>query len=205
MFKIIECEQRTPEWIGARIGMPTGSCFSKFITPTGKKSASAEDAINRLVAEKVIGKPDETFVSDAMLRGAELEDEALLFVNTVLDYNFKKYGFLDSEKGWGYSPDALDLEKRVGLELKCPSLHTHIEYITSGELPKEYKPQVQGGMLVTGFSEWVFCSYYPDMKPFIITVKRDDDYINSLREILEVSCQEIKRKYELVTAFLGND
>lgn len=202
MYKIIECDQRSPEWFDARLGKHTGSAFKSLITPTGKPSASAEVCNNRLVAELILGRPDETFQSEAMLRGAELEDEALEFINFTHGFNFKKVGFLDSGLGYGVSADAIDESVQIGLEMKAPSAHTHIEYITAGTLPPEYKPQVQGGMLVTGFKKWVFMSYHPEIKPLVIIVERDEVYIETLREILLKNCALVKEKHKLITAFL---
>lgn len=206
MYKIIDCEQRTDEWLQVKLGKPSGSIADKFITQTGKPSASASDAINRLVAEKVIGKPDETFQSDAMLRGKELEDEALAFINFTHGYNFRPCGFIEStEYTYGISPDAMDFDSKIGLEMKIPSPHTHIEYLSGGELPKKYKAQVQMAMLVTGFSQWVFLSYHPELKPFVIIVNRDEDFIKTLKEILIKSCIEIETKFKTVTQILEDE
>lgn len=204
MFKISESPQRSPEWYLDRLGKATASFFDKYITVTGKASASADGTNNRLVAEMIAGKPDETFQSEAMLRGAELEDQALAFINFAHDYNFKKCGLVTStEFNYGASPDGIDLENQIGLEIKAPSLHTHIEYISEGTLPDKYKAQVQGSMLVTGFKKWVFMSYYPDLKPLIITVERDDEYINAMRAILIKNCEQVQEKLKTVSAFLG--
>lgn len=206
MFKISEFPQRTPEWYLERLGCPTASFFNHYITPTGKASASASGTNNRLVAELIAGKPDETFQSEAMLRGAELEDQALAFINFAHDYNFQKCGLVKStEYDYGCSPDGIDLETRMGLELKAPSLHTHIEYISEGALPSQYKAQVQGSMLVTGFSQWVFMSYYPGLKPLIITVERDEEYIKAMREILIKNCLLVQEKLKTVNAFLEKE
>lgn len=205
MFKISEFPQRSPEWYLERLGLWTASFYDSAITPTGKASTSAETVNNRLVAELIAGKPDETFQSEAMLRGAELEDQALNFINFAHDYNFQKCGLLKStEYNYGCSPDGIDLENSIGLELKAPSLHTHIEYISNGSLPNKYKAQVQGSMLVTGFKKWVFMSYYPDMKPLIITVERDDEYINAMKAILVKNCELVQEKFKTVSEFLGS-
>lgn len=206
MFKVIECEQRSPEWFQARLGKWTASFFDSLITQTGKPSASAKEVNNRLVAELIVGRPDETFQSEAMLRGAELEDEALEFLNFTHGFNFTKAGFLDSEKGFGCSVDGIDFEQQVGLEMKIPSLHTHIEYISNGELPAKYKAQVQGGMLVTGFKKWVFLSYHPEVRPLVVTVERDDAYIAEMQKLLELNCKAVQDKLKAVSEYIkGNE
>jgi hypothetical protein len=206
MFKISEFPQRSPEWYLERCGWWTASFFRLAITPTGKASVSAETVNNRLVAELIAGKPDETFQSEAMLRGAELEDAALRFINVSHDYSFEKCGLVQStEYNYGASPDGIDLVNSIGLEIKAPSLHTHIEYISLGSLPVEYKAQVQGSMLVTGFKQWVFMSYYPGLKPLIITVERDEEYIKAMKEILIKNCLLVQEKLKTVQEFLEKE
>lgn len=205
MYKIIECDQRSPEWFAARCGKWTMSFADKAITTTGKRSASADEIVNRLVAEKIIGRPDDTFQSEAMLRGSALEDEALDFINFTYGYNFKKVGFIDSGLGYGCSPDGDDQDIDIGLEMKIPSLHTHIEYLAGGELPKKYRAQVQGSMMVTGRKKWVFMSYHPEVKPFVVVVERDDEFINALRKIIEDCCIEVNKKYEELTELLADE
>jgi predicted phage-related endonuclease len=140
-----------------------------------------------------------------MLRGAELEDEALEFLNFTHGYNFQKVGFVDSGEGYGCSPDGLDLDSNIGLEMKIPSLHTHIEYISNGELPKKYKAQVQGSMMVTGFKRWAFFSYHPEVKPLLVIVERDEEYIEEMRKLILANCKEVQEKLKAVTEYMERD
>jgi predicted phage-related endonuclease len=203
MYKIIDYPQRTDEWLQARLGKWTASFFDKAITSTGKRSASADEVNNRLVAELIIGRPDETFQSEAMLRGSELEDEALKFINFTHDYNFKPVGFMDSELGFGCSIDGNDVENDIGLEMKIPSLHTHLEYLAGGCLPKKYKAQVQGAMMVTGRKQHVFMSYHPEIKPFVVVVDRDDEFIKEMKKIILDCCIEVQTKLKNVQEILN--
>jgi exodeoxyribonuclease (lambda-induced) len=133
-----------------------------------------------------------------MARGVELELDAFDFINFSLDYEFETCGFVDSGIGIGCSPDGIDMENETGLEIKCPLPHTHLSYLISGKVPLKYIPQIQGSMMVTGFKQWVFCSYHPDMTPLILIEKRDDVYIDKLQKILEKfypQVDEIYKKY----------
>jgi hypothetical protein len=203
MFKIINCEQGSQEWFMARLGKWTASFFSELLTPTGKESTSAKKTNHRLVAELIVGEPDETFQSEHMIRGKELEADALNFINFTQDRNFTTCGFIDSEQGYGCSADALDLEAREGLELKCPMAHTHLEYLSNGVLPDKYKAQVQGAMLVTDFKRWVFASYHPKFPALIIVVERDEEYIETLRAVLVKNCKIVKEAHEKLLALLA--
>lgn len=197
MYKINSSPQGEDAWFQARLGKWTASMFSKALTPTGKPSTQAEEVNRRLVAEMIIGEPDQTFCSDSMARGSQLEPEALGFLKLVYGYDFEPCGFVDSGKGYGCSPDAIDKTQRVGLEIKCPEAHTHIKYLALNDIPKEYLLQVQGSLWVMDdFKEWVFCSYHPFIKPLVIVVKRDEDLINALSVQVLRNVQEVKSLYE---------
>lgn len=193
-MNIINVEQGSPEWFHSRLGKITASNFDKVITSTLKQSSQVESLINIAVSELLLGEPIDTFTSDAMARGKDLEDEALSTVNFITGLDFKKVGFIDSGRGYGCSPDGLC--DGYGLELKCPLIQNHVEYLAGGELPKKYLAQVQGSMAVTGFKEWYFCSYHPGVKPLIVRVDRDDEYCSKLIEYLEEASCEILRRYE---------
>ena len=69
-MRILPHAQRTPEWYTARLGVPSASNFEKIITPTGKPSTQIEGYTNRLIAEKITGKPcDSDEPNAAMQRG----------------------------------------------------------------------------------------------------------------------------------------
>lgn len=197
MFRITMAEQGTEEWKMERLGRVTASVFSQVITSTGKLSASAETIINRAVAEIILNTPDETFESEAMLRGRELEEDALNFFNFTYGMNLEKVGFLvaqdldGNDQYYGCSPDALDLSSRMGAEFKCPLAHTHLAYLVAGDLPKAYKQQVQGALCVTGLDQWFFGSYHPDLPAFGVVIERDEKFIMAIKEILQYCHEEI--------------
>jgi hypothetical protein len=72
-----------------------------------------------------------------------------------------------------------------GVEMKCPRIETHLGYLLSNSLPKQYVAQVQFSMYVTGFHEWQFMSYRRNFPPMIITVGRDDKFHGAIEEALE--------------------
>ena len=201
MFKIIECEQNTEEWLKERAPLITASEFSKVTTPSKcKRSTSIETLINKKVAFLLTGRLEDNFQSDAMKHGNETEDEALDFINFTQDMDFQKIGFLRSlEIECGGSPDAINLDKRIGLEIKCPQPSTHVSYLLKNELPSTYFPQIQGLMMITGYDSWIFASYSQDMELFQVTCKRDETYINALKQHLEYASFEIKRRYEILS------
>lgn len=206
MFTEANSEQRSPEWFAERIGKITASDFSKIIKADGKMSSSAQGLIDKMVAEVVSGEREESYESEEMAYGKKAEDDLLPFINLVTGHNFRACGLLVSSNGFfGCSPDAIDMDSMIGVEAKHPSKHTHIKYAIQGRLPPEYKAQVQGAMLVTGFSKWLFVSRYGDMRPVIIEVQRDEEYIKSLSTILKKLKESFDYKLQMAMEYFDGE
>jgi hypothetical protein len=191
-MKILEHEQRTPEWYAARCGIPTASGFDKIITSTGKRSTSRERYLYELAGQKLGGVVEETFQSFAMQRGTIMEAEARSLYEFSRD-SVQTVGFCLSDCGrWGFSPDGLVGEKG-GVEIKCPLIHTHVKYMVDckDEMPAEYFPQVQGALLVSGREWWDFVSYYPGLPPVIVREEPNLAFQRLLRQELEAFCDEL--------------
>ena len=181
---IINCEQGSPEWYEARIGLPTASNFDKLITSKGEPSKQSQAYLYQLAGERIAGAKIETYQSAAMQRGIELEAEARSLFEMLKDTEVHQVGLcLDDSRLYGCSPDGL-LESE-GLEIKCPLIHTHVAYLLDGKLPADYRRQVQGSLLVTGLERWNFMSYYPGLPPLLVRVERDETFIGKLRSILK--------------------
>lgn len=201
---IIDCVQGTNSWFQARLGIPTASEFGKIITPSKlEPSKQADTYINKLVAEWLRGKPDESFQSDWMKRGIEVEEEARDFYAFHTDAEVKQVGFcLVDTKMYGCSPDGL-VESAFGpggLEVKCPSPGVHVGYLLANKVPTEYRLQILGSILTTGRDWWDFISYHPDMKPVIVRTYRKDvkDDLKTLEKSLAVTNIKIYNKQQLL-------
>lgn len=138
------------------------------------------------------GTCEDTYQNATMLRGIELEGEARNFYQIVNDVEVQQVGFCisDGDHKYGASPDAL-VGDDGGLEIKCPSMAVHVEYLLNGKLPTTYFQQVQGGLLVTSRKWWDFVSYYPGIKPLIVRVERDEVFIGKLKSELEKFCKDL--------------
>lgn len=188
-------DQYSELWWSGRRGLPTASQFGKIVTSTGKKSTSWKTYAFKKVAERLTGKTEDTYKSDNMDRGTELEPEARKAYSFITGIDVEEVGmvFQDEKKLWLCSPDGISLEKKKGLEIKCPIASTHVKYLYNKKLPTEYKPQVFGSLWICNEIEtWDFMSYHPDMKPFLITIDRGNEeykiYADALAKILpEVS------------------
>ena len=188
-MKTINCEQRSQEWYAARLGVPSASSFDKILTTKGEPSKQAKKYMYKLAGEILSGTSEETYQNVAMLRGIELEAEARNLYKMINDVEVEEVGFCLSD-GYGCSPDGL-VGKDGLIEIKCPIMSTHVEYLLDGTLPSDYFQQTQGQLLVTGRKWCDFVSHYPAIKPLIIRVERDEVFIKKLESELKVFCSEL--------------
>lgn len=186
-MKTYDVEQNTPEWFDVRKGIPTASEFHRILTPTGKKSAQATGYMEKLLAEIILGKPVQTFEKTPwMERGNELEQEASDYYEFENGVEVKKIGFCTDDLGlYGCSPDRL-VGEEGGLEIKVVAPNTQVSYLLSGKFDNDYKPQIQGTLLITGRKWWDWQSYCPEMPAVKFRIERDEAYIAELKAELEI-------------------
>jgi putative phage-type endonuclease len=200
---VLDHEQGTEEWVQARLGVPSASQFAKLVTATGKPSASAEGYINQLIAERMTGERGEIYTNSHMERGTMLEPEARAYYEFVIGREVQQVGFcLHDTIRAGCSPDGL--LDNSGLEIKCPSAPVQVAYLRDGKLPVQYKQQVMGCMWVTGADRWDFLAYHPDLPSLLITVERDQNYIDLLAAEVEKAADEIQKQTELLIKLRPN-
>jgi hypothetical protein len=200
---IHDAQQGSAEWLKARSGIPTASCFSRILTAGGKKSDQRTAYAYQLAGERLLGCAEEGYVSKAMERGTELEFDARDAYEFITDIRPTECGLvLEDGKRWGCSPDALCGEAG-GLELKCPGIPKHVEYLLAGKLPTGYFCQVQGCLFVTGREWWDFASYYPGLPIFIHRVEPDREWHEKLEAALVEFCAQVDEYTERLMALKG--
>lgn len=178
---VLNIEQGTKEWFAARCGVPSASNFSNIITTAGAASKSAEKYMLQLAGEKVSGIKMEGYKSAAMEEGNKREQESRDAYEIMTGMKVEQVGFcyLDERRDRGCSPDGLVGEDGL-LELKNPEVQTHVKYLLNQSLPVEYFTQVQGQLYITGRKWCDFMSYFPNMRPLLIRVERNEPFINRL-------------------------
>lgn len=203
----IDVEQGSPEWLAARLCIPTASEFGKIITGTGLASQSKAQYMRTLLAEWKMQKPIDSRVSEWMKRGTELEPEAREHYEMVTGRDVDQVGmvYMDDRRLCSASPDGI-VGKDGGLEIKCPKPETQIKYLLDEarmrkekKPPTVYIPQVQGNMLVTGRQWWDWYSYHPDLDPVLIRVPRDTAYIMKMRGAIEDFIKQMIEKRKILT------
>jgi len=179
-------EQRTEEWFASRCGSVTASRIADVIAKikTGE-SASRANYRDQLVAERLTGKPVDSFSNAAMQWGAETEPLARLAYESATGIIVQEVGFIihPTILNSGASPDGMaDADGLV--EIKCPNTATHIDYLLSETVPEKYKPQMAWQLACTGRAWCDFVSFDPrmpeDMQLFIKRYVPDYDYISML-------------------------
>jgi putative phage-type endonuclease len=193
-----EIEQKSDEWFAARCGKFTGSRFADVLAKSkkdGKPLKARQDLIWTLAAERIQGYQPKGASSYAMQWGVDNEPLAREAYEIKTGEFVTEAGFIVHHKFEfvGISPDGL-INDDGGLEIKCPkSPEIHLQRFIHG-VPEEYKPQIQGGLWVTGRKWWDFVSYDPDtaedFKLLTIRVLRDEVAIKELEaEILQAETE----------------
>lgn len=175
----LNCEQGSPEWFAARLGIPTASRFGDIITAkTLKLSASSERYAHELIASTVLGYDVESATSGFMARGTLLEKKAVDYYEMQNDCETETVGFiLRDDRCVGCSPDRFVGTNGL-LEIKCPSAAVHIGYLLEESIG--YRLQVQGQLWLTE-REWCdTVSYNPELPSMFMREERDEKVIAAI-------------------------
>ena len=216
-----DVEQGSGDWFKARAGIPTASEFHRIVMPGGEprikkdgtpyKSKVGELAEGRwtyayeLAAERLIGESKMPLDGLQWLeRGKALEPDAVAHYEFTRGRKTAKVGFITPDHGkWGCSPDRLVVgiegDPLGALEVKCPSATKHLQYFDDGP-GTDYRCQVQGLLLITGFDFHEFLSYHPQLPEVLIRFTRDEEFIAKLEAGLTQFCDELDDIVEKVKA-----
>lgn len=186
----IKADQRTDDWYDARLGRATASRFKDVMTTIRSGEAAAvKNYRAELVAERLTGKPAESFTTQAMQHGIDSEPVARLEYQLFTGRNVTECGFFKhNELEAGASPDGLIGEDGL-LEIKCPNTASHIETLIKRAVPSQYFWQVMGQLWITG-RKWCDFVSFDDRLPdnaqlFITRVERDEAAIEQLSETVK--------------------
>lgn len=193
---VVDCLQNSAEWLQARLGIPTGSMFSKIVTSTGKPtSASVRSGyLHALVAERLTGQTQgEGYLSDAMIRGTMLEPDARRWFSFDSGESVTEVGFCykDKHKLFGASPDGITTTG--GIEIKCMGQKGHIAALLRGQPAAEHATQIQANLWITGRSHWwyVLFSDAPGLPSIYWRVEPDDVLFKAFDEHLPAFCADV--------------
>lgn len=168
-----EVFQGSEEWHAARCGMLTASEMKHVLTPTLKiaDNDKTRQHIYELLAQRITGYVEPSYISDDMLRGIEDELEARALY-TKHYAPVQACGFVTNESlGFkiGYSPDGLVGDDGL-IECKSRRQKYQVQTIADNAMPDDYLLQVQTGLFVTG-REWLdFVTYSGGLPMMVLRV-----------------------------------
>lgn len=180
--------QGSAEWMAARCGLLTASEMKRIITPTLKPASNDAERAHlwELLAQRITRYVEPAYVSDDMLRGQEDEIEArALYAQHYAPV--ETVGFIVRDFGWGkigYSPDGLVGDDGL-IECKSRRQRFQVETICQGEMPADYRIQVQTGLLVTGRRWCHFISYSGGLPMCPILVEADREVQDAILDAAE--------------------
>lgn len=205
--------QRNREWIASRLGRVTASRFADAMAkPDSKRYQRYKDD---LIDERIgLINVNDYIVKPWFRDGLEMEPRA------IAAYAFYAGGMYPDaeivalpsfiahkEVMAGCSPDTLlmlDDVPLVGGEVKCRSTaETYYDAIRKG-LDTVYKPQVQGGLWITGVKNWHYINYCEDDRISIENrlhvqiIERDESYIARIEEAVRRLDAEVQAEVERI-------
>ena len=189
-------QQGTAGWLQDKCGQVSASCFADVLAKGQGKTRAAY--LRRIVAERLTGKPTETFSNGHTARGlvqepgGKLEYEARTG-EPIINVGFIKHPTLPRI---GCSPDGF-VGDDGGVECKSVIPTVQMDTWERGEYPTEHRAQIQGNLWITCRKWWDFISYSPDMpehlRLYVFRVQRDESYIDNLeREVLAFDAEAEK-------------
>jgi len=201
--QIVECEQGSPEWFAARLGLPTSSEFATVMAKgrDGGASVTRKAYLNKLAGEILTGEPAESYTNVHMERGKLQEEEAREAYSFMKDAEPQLVGFIVNGPK-GCSPDSL-IGDDGGLEIKTALPHIQVERLLRGELPAEHRSQVQGNLWVTERKWWDFVSYCPRLPLLVVRVERDEEYIAKISKAVDAFNEELATTVQFIRQAYG--
>src|SRR5262245_55266414 len=95
-LEIIECEQCSPEWYAARMGIPTASEFKTIIgiKKDAKDKITRQTYMYKLAGELLTGEPVENYSNAYMDRGKDMESDIRNLYCMMQNVDARRIGFL---------------------------------------------------------------------------------------------------------------
>lgn len=200
-FIELDCDQRSPEWVAARLGRLTGSRAADMLATIQKGEAAARRNLRtQLVLERLTGRSQESnYQSPAMLQGIEREWDAGLTYEALTGRVIRRSGFLAHQDLMaGCSLDGHIGDFDIIVEAKCPIPATHLEYIETGKVPRDYQGQITHNLWITGARACDWFSYNPDfpepLQMRLVRVERDEAAIADYEQKVIAFLNEVDQK-----------
>ena len=191
-------DQRSVEWIEARLGHATGSRAGDILA--GKDTQARKGYITQLVTERLTGASQDFFVNADMQRGIDVEPVARAAYQAghelVDEVGFIKHPLI---QWFGASPDGLVGDDGL-VEIKCPRSTTHLDYIQGGKPPTKYIPQMLAQLSCTQ-RKWVdfvsFDNRFPEhLQLFVVRFQPTQEEIEKFESKVKEFLSEVNNLME---------
>lgn len=193
--------QGSDEWHEARRGLLTASEMGLIVTPTLKSAANAKSRahVYELLAQRISGYVEPSYIGDDMLRGWDDEITARdLYVEHFAPVT--EVGFVTNDR-WGFtigcSPDGLVGDDGM-IEIKSRRQKFQVQTIIEDAVPAEYMVQIQTSLLVTERRWCDFISYSGGLPCAPIRVEPDPEYVEAITEAataFEAAIADLRQTY----------
>ena len=154
---IHDMPQGSESWHRIRLMKITASNFKTAMSKGVGRGKLQDD----LVEEYLTQKRKESFCTDAMRNGVELESEARDEYEFHNGCKVAEVGFVEVSEYIGASPDGL-VGEHGGLEIKCIIPSTLRKILEGKKKVSDYLPQIDGNMWATGRKWWDLVLYCPE-------------------------------------------
>lgn len=198
-------EQRTQEWHRIKWGFVGSSDASKIL-----KYKRLDDVAFDIAAERMEDAPeyfDEGFISADMMRGIDMEPEAIGAViahakQQSIDFDVEECGFIHrNDLPIGVSPDRISLDLTQAIEVKCPSAREHLKAIYNQELPYKYIGQaIQYFAVCDTLQVLWWGSYRPEQKTPLMCLRIDLDALINIGTEAKTVMVSMREAAELMRA-----
>lgn len=190
-------DQRTEEWHLMRLGKVTGSRVADVLAKTKSGySTSRKNYMMELLCQRLTGIREESFTSQAMQRGIDLEPIARSHYEAkhgvmVIESSFVFHPMI---KAFGASPDGFVGENGL-IEIKCPNTAQHVDFLTTKKPDGKYITQMQAQMACTNRAWCDFISFddrLPEPHQIAeVRIFRDEKFIGEMEQEIESFLQEL--------------
>lgn len=204
-FRVVEAEQRSPEWFAARLGRLTGSVAGDMVaTIKSGEAAGRRNLRLKLVLERLTQRSqDSEFISPAMQAGIDREPLAFAAYEAMTGDVVTRVGFLAHTAHMaGCSPDGYLGDFGKVLSIKCRQPAAHYDFLRTATIQAAALAQIRHELWMTGADAADYFSWNPDfpdaLQARIVTVRRADASIPEYEDRALAFLAEVEREIEAV-------
>lgn len=157
-------QQGTAAWFAERTGCLTASRMAAAMSrlKNGADGADRKALKIEVLAERLTGDVVPHFVTGAMQHGIDTEPAARAAYSARDGVLIEECGFIrhPTIEYFGASPDGM-IDRKLGLEIKCPTTAKYLSWRLAGVVPDEHKAQMTAQCVCAGFDAVEFVAYDP--------------------------------------------